>query len=169
MSAEPRGNGLVLPADIVEVEAERRDLDAIVAIEGTEFPVPWRRDYFAQELTQPQRYNRVLRRTIGAGSPFGSREETVGYLFCSYLLDEMHVNKIATRRDLWSLGLGRCLMARAIDFAREHGVALMTLEVRLSNRRAIEFYERHDFSPIYVRKEYYQDGEDALVMHCTLS
>lgn len=154
-----------LPADWVETNAARSDVDAIVAIESAEFPVPWRRDYFSQEIDQPQRYNRVIRRPRELAGRFGHSQEAVAYLFSSYLLDEMHINKIATRRDLWSLGLARHLMARAFEFAATRGINLMTLEVRSSNRRAIEFYERHDFSGVYVRREYYQDCEDALVMH----
>ncbi len=168
MSAPERPSAIALPAAIIESTAERVDLDAIAQIEAAEFPVPWRRDYFAQEIVQPQRFNRVLRRKKDAVLPFVTTHETIAYLFTSYLLDEMHINKIATRRDLWSLGLGRYLLARAIEFASERDVRLLTLEVRVSNRRAVDFYDRHGFASVYVRREYYQDGEDALVMHKTL-
>jgi ribosomal-protein-alanine N-acetyltransferase len=44
-------------------------------------------------------------------------------------------------------------------------MAYATLEVRVSNTRAINFYRRYGFGDIALRKGYYTDnGEDALVM-----
>ena len=156
----------VLPDGVVEGPALRSDLDAIAALESAEFPVPWRRDYFAQELQQPQRYNRVLRRIGGDddGVP-----EVLGYLFAAYLLDEMHINKIATRREWWGFGLARHMMERSLEFGAARGVRLVTLEVRTNNERAIDFYHRQGFDSVYIRRSYYQDGGDALVMHRELS
>jgi [ribosomal protein S18]-alanine N-acetyltransferase len=151
-----------LPAGYTFAAAGAVDLDAIAAIEEAEFPVPWRRDYFAQEIREPQRWNRALRRMDEWGGI-----ETVGYFFSAYLLDEMHVNKIATSRELWGQGLARWMMARSFDFAHSRGIRLMTLEVRVGNVRAIRFYDAHGFDRVYTRKAYYQDGEDALVMHKT--
>lgn len=156
----------VLPDGVVEGPALRSDLDAIAALEAAEFPVPWRRDYFAQELQQPQRYNRVLRR-IGDG---GDDAPTVlGYLFAAYLLDEMHINKIATRREWWGFGLARHMMESSLAFGAARGVRLVTLEVRTNNERAIEFYRLQGFDSVYIRRSYYQDGGDALVMHRELA
>lgn len=38
------------------------------------------------------------------------------------------------------------------------------LEVRASNQKAIALYEKLQFKRINVRKQYYRDGEDAIVM-----
>ena len=42
--------------------------------------------------------------------------------------------------------------------------AAVTLEVRISNIPAREFYGSYDFREAYRRKAYYQDGEDAFAM-----
>ena len=39
-----------------------------------------------------------------------------------------------------------------------------TLDVRKSNLRAINVYNKLGFKEIYVRKAYYNDGEDDIVM-----
>jgi ribosomal-protein-alanine N-acetyltransferase len=156
-----------LPPGFAEGGASHADLDAIRQIEAEGFPAPWRRDYFEQELTQAQRFNRVIRQLPPPDSGKRGPGDTIAYLFCAYLLDEMHVNKIAVRRDFEGQGFACHLMLRAFDFARTHGVALMTLEVRSTNDRAIRFYERLGFDRIYVRKAYYSDGEEATVMHKT--
>ena len=40
----------------------------------------------------------------------------------------------------------------------------MTLEVRVSNSVAIKFYEKHGFVKHSIRKNYYSNGEDAILM-----
>jgi ribosomal-protein-alanine N-acetyltransferase len=42
------------------------------------------------------------------------------------------------------------------------------LEVRKSNLAAINLYEKHYFLEIGVRKKYYKDGEDAIIMQRTV-
>ena len=40
----------------------------------------------------------------------------------------------------------------------------VSLEVRSSNEQAKNFYNKMGFKELYVRKKYYQDGENALIM-----
>ena len=44
------------------------------------------------------------------------------------------------------------------------GSAAITLEVRISNAAARQFYRSYGFAEAYRRRGYYQDGEDALVL-----
>lgn len=44
----------------------------------------------------------------------------------------------------------------------------LQLEVRKSNDKAIAFYEKMDFVKVAVRKKYYSDGEDAILMDRTI-
>ena len=39
----------------------------------------------------------------------------------------------------------------------------MTLDVRVSNEKAIRLYQKNGFIQVNVSKRYYPDGEDALV------
>ncbi len=39
-----------------------------------------------------------------------------------------------------------------------------SLEVRVSNYNAIKFYEKRGFVKAFIRKNYYSDGEDAILM-----
>lgn len=38
------------------------------------------------------------------------------------------------------------------------------LEVRETNAQAISFYKKHGFAPVGIRKKYYSDGENAIIM-----
>lgn len=61
-------------------------------------------------------------------------------------------------------GHGTLLLTHALDYMKQRGVTLITLEVRPSNTKAIALYERYGFKSEYVRKNYYSDGENALLM-----
>jgi [ribosomal protein S18]-alanine N-acetyltransferase len=140
------------------VPAEPRHLDEIARIERESFPVPWKREFFESELSESFRYARVLVRPDGAPPIVG------GYLFAISLHDEFHINKIATDAQLRHLGYGRMLLEDALARARALRAAAVTLEVRVSNTPAREFYRSYSFREVYRRKAYYQDGEDAFAM-----
>ena len=139
------------------------DLDEVARIESESFPAPWRRDFFASELVEPPRYIRVLAREDGGEPRIG------GYLFAVSLYEEFHINKIATDRRLRKQGYGRMLLEDALARARSMGSTAVTLEVRVSNAAARQFYKSYGFAEAYRRRGYYQDGEDALVLVLPLS
>ena len=134
------------------------DLDEIARIESESFPIPWKREFFASELVEPHRYSRVLGRDDGESPRIG------GYVFAIALYEEFHVNKIATDLRLRHQGYGRWLLEDALARARSVGSAAVTLEARVSNTAAREFYRSYGFTEAYRRRAYYQDGEDALVL-----
>ena len=134
------------------------DLDEVARIEAESFPVPWKREFFASELVEPHRYIRVLARDDGGWPRVG------GYLFAVSLYEEFHINKIATDPRLRKRGLGRILLEDALARARSAGSSSLTLEVRLSNGAARQFYRSYGFTEAYRRRAYYQDGEDALLL-----
>jgi ribosomal-protein-alanine N-acetyltransferase len=85
------------------------------------------------------------------------------------LYEEFHINKIATDLRLRKQGHGRALLEDALARARSAGSTAITLEVRVSNSAAREFYKSYAFTEAYRRRAYYQDGEDALVLVLPLS
>ena len=140
--------------DIVIVPAEPADVDAVHRIEQESFIIPWRREFFESEVLSEWRFNRVAKR----GGVI------VGYLFSMFLLDEMHVNKIAVLESERRKGIADALMADCFAFARKQGIKTISLEVRQSNSGAQDFYRHLDFEKSYIRPRYYPDGESAVVM-----
>jgi ribosomal-protein-alanine N-acetyltransferase len=143
------------------------DLDEIARIELESFPAPWKREFFASELVEPHRYVRVLARDPGDAPPLGGdggAPRIGGYLFAVSLYEEFHINKIATDLRLRHQGYGRVLLEDALARARSMSSAAVTLEVRVSNDAARQFYRSYGFAEAYRRRNYYQDGEDALVL-----
>lgn len=141
--------------DLLIIEpATRVHVDEIHRIEETSFPAPWRREFFISELNADGRYNLVAMR----------EGVVVGYLFAMWIFDEMHVNKIAVAESERRQGIADALMERCFTFAREHEVESISLEVRMSNTGAQDFYKHLEFKSSYLRPRYYPDGEAAVVM-----
>ncbi len=137
--------------------AEKRDLPALMEIETTQFPEPWTRSMLLEEITNEHN------RRYSVAEEHG---HVIGYLGLMFVLaDEMHVNTIGTRRGYEGRGVATSLLDEAWVIAHERGVARATLEVAVSNERAIELYRRFGFAPVGVRKNYYErTREDALIL-----
>ena len=58
-------------------------------------------------------------------------------------------------------GYGQILFKYALDYLAGY---VITLEVRKSNSIAIHIYEKYGFKTVTVRKNYYSNNEDALLM-----
>ena len=58
-------------------------------------------------------------------------------------------------------GYGQILFKYAMDYLKDY---IITLEVRKSNSIAIHIYEKFGFKTVTIRKNYYSNNEDALLM-----
>jgi ribosomal-protein-alanine N-acetyltransferase len=66
-------------------------------------------------------------------------------------------------------GVGARLLAAAERAARARGCVALRLEVRSDNPAARSLYERRGYERFGVRKNYYEDGQDALRYEKTLA
>ena len=136
------------------------DLPAVEEIERLSQPAPWSIETFRKELNQP------------ADSPFGKLylvEEALGRIdgFCGSwnILDECHVTNIAVHPRARRTGVATRLIESLVSEVSEIGILYVTLEVRASNKKAIQLYERQGFKQIGIRPGYYRSNdEDALIM-----
>ena len=61
-------------------------------------------------------------------------------------------------------GVGKTLLEAALSRLREVNITTITLEVSEQNVGAIHLYERMGFKVVATRRQYYQDGSNALLM-----
>lgn len=95
--------------------------------------------------------------------------QVVGFLVAWHVADELHVLNIAVASSHRRHGIATRLMRDALDYAAEHHVRIILLEVRRSNRAALRLYRSLSFSAMGVRPGYYGDnGEDAVEMVLSL-
>ncbi len=142
--------------DLVIREMVEADIPSLLRIEQVSFPVPWTAGIF---LTQLQLADRACNLVALRGG------RIVGYVSSWYGYEETHVLSIAVEpeeRGGWAASL---LLSRAESMAQERGCLKAVLEVRVSNERALGFYEKHGYRVVGRRKRYYADsGEDALIL-----
>jgi ribosomal-protein-alanine N-acetyltransferase len=75
-----------------------------------------------------------------------------------------HIISIAVLPRFRRLGIAQALMEVANDALRLRNVKEVFLEVRESNQAAINLYQKLGYVPYKVNKNYYSDGEAALIM-----
>ncbi len=129
------------------------DLDQVMALENAIFASPWRRSFFKADIGRP----------AGCCIVAESDGQVVGYAV-AWGTGEVHLANLAVAPAARGQGIGSRLMDEVFAFGRSHLAASMYLEVRPSNTIARQFYARLGFVPSYLRKGYYENGEDAIVM-----
>lgn len=89
--------------------------------------------------------------------------EVVGYYGMNIVAGEGYIANIAVARSFQKMGNGNLLMTRLLEKTAEKCEEI-TLEVRVSNEKAIRLYEKFGFEIEAERKGFYQDGETAYIM-----
>tara|TARA_Y100000996_G_C22546089_1_gene651886 strand:+ start:1514 stop:1948 length:435 start_codon:yes stop_codon:yes gene_type:complete len=88
--------------------------------------------------------------------------QIVGYLISHVFLDEVHILNLAIDVKFQSKGLGKILLQRFLkNFT--YPVKII-LEVKESNYIAINLYEKLEFYLVDTRKNYYKNGDNAIIM-----
>lgn len=146
--------------DIDIEEATQENLDEILEIERSSYLAPWSRETFSAELSENDFSTIILARAK-------KRNICPGILgFCCYWVvsSEIHITNIAVHHQYRRKGVAGQLLHHVIDAAEGTGAELLTLEVRMSNKNAQSLYKKFGFQKVAVRKKYYPDHEDALIM-----
>ncbi len=91
-------------------------------------------------------------------------DDTVGIITFSYADDSADIEDIVIKKSDRKKGYGKVLLEIALTEIKKEKVKKIFLEVRENNIPAINLYEKFGFNKISVRKKYYSDGENAIVM-----
>ena len=87
----------------------------------------------------------------------------IGYIGISYVLDSADIISIVVHKDYTKKGIATLLLQEIFTFAKENNIQKIMLEVRSSNLPAQKLYEKLGFKQITIRKNYYDNTEDALI------
>jgi ribosomal-protein-alanine N-acetyltransferase len=130
------------------------DLARVVEIENLCYPNPWSAELFKRELDNP----------LAAVDLLWLEGEIAGYL-CSWLVSgELNILNVAVVPAFRRRGAAAALLRHVIGKSRRQDLERSFLEVRVGNAGAIELYSSFGFKPVSIRKRYYPDGEDAVMM-----
>ena len=93
----------------------------------------------------------------------------IGFIIFSPISPEAHILSISVRNEMQSKGIGTLLLKSMLDQCKVMNYKKIFLEVRVSNLKAINFYEKFGFSKDAIRNNYYTDNsEDALLMSLSI-
>lgn len=149
--------------DLAIAPLRRRHLRQVMPIEAAAYPTSWSRSIFESELDQVGKGTRYYVAARAAGV-------VVGYAGLWFVADpdgdQAHVTNIVVAEGQRRSGIGSRLMLALASEARRRGCVAWTLEVRASSEGAQALYRRFGFAPVGVRKNYYDNREDAIVMWC---
>ena len=91
-------------------------------------------------------------------------DEIVGFAGFLKICDEADIMNIVTKIDKRHLGIGSKLLSSLINIAKEQNLKTITLEVNVNNQIAINLYNKFNFKKTGLRKKYYNNTDDAIIM-----
>lgn len=143
--------------DITKMEMHTmrvRDLEEIKDILQTDFDNFWSFEIFKEEIVNNNSSYLVLKYD----------DEIVCYGGIKIILDEANIMNIVTKKDKRNQGFARFILNELINISKEENCTSITLEVRENNMPAIHLYELFDFKEVGRRKNYYKNGDTAILM-----
>ena len=91
-------------------------------------------------------------------------EKLVGFVCTRGAADQYEITNVAVHPMHTRQGIGRALLAHALKQLQAGGAAHVTLEVSTANDPARALYEQGGFTVLGVRRKFYADGSDALIL-----
>lgn len=133
--------------------ATKADIADIASIEKECFSTPWSE-------------KAILESMLSTTAFYLSRENGIvtGYMGLSQIAGEGYVTNIAVLPQHRGKGIGSALLKHVISSCKNN-LEFISLEVRVSNNKAISLYEKFGFERVGLRKRFYTNPqEDALIM-----
>lgn len=150
-----------LPGGVALRAMTAADIPAVHELECRLFPVDaWPLQMFVAELAQAETRHYVVAERSG---------QIVGYAGLMCIRPIADVQTIAVVPEEEGRGIGSAMLTELIRESRLRRAEDVLLEVRADNPRAQQLYRRYGFEQIHVRRRYYRDGVDALIMRLRLA
>lgn len=88
----------------------------------------------------------------------------LGFIMGQSIFENAELHYLGVDPNFLGKGYGTLLVKGFLEACRRQGAETVALEVRFSNGAAISLYEKTGFATVSLRKNYYPDREDALLM-----
>ncbi|MCI8409140.1 MAG: ribosomal protein S18-alanine N-acetyltransferase [Lachnospiraceae bacterium] len=134
---------------------KKEDLDQVWGIEQTLFSKPWSKQDFLDALSKEENIYIVAE----------DKEQILGYCGIWGVAGEGQITNVAVKKEYQGKGIATSLFCDVLKKGETKELHVYTLEVRVSNNRAIHLYEKMGFVSAGVRKNFYElPTEDAVIM-----
>ena len=143
-------------------KATEEDIPLILQIDGLCFnSEKWKKENVLYEMHENPVSNLWV---ITLALSEEEKPRVVGFSDYWQTFDSATINKIAIHPYLQGKQLGRALMDEIYNDCYAKKVQTITLEVRVGNTPAINFYKKQGFEIETTKPHYYDNGEDAYYM-----
>ncbi|WP_416686306.1 ribosomal protein S18-alanine N-acetyltransferase [Candidatus Pseudothioglobus sp. Uisw_041] len=139
----------------------RDDIDSIVLIEQQNSHNPWSKNQLIESILNPANLCYSI----------SMKNKIIGFLMAMRTLDNADILNISINKACQGKGYGNKLLHYLIKELKDRMISQLILEVRASNQAAIDFYLKHGFEEISLRKNYYMNNskhpnqkEDGIIM-----
>ena len=140
-------------------EMTEEDIDGVLSVEKESFSTPWTERLFYDEVKNPRTIYYVC----------CEDDEIIAYGGMWHVVDEGQITNVAVKKDFRNMGVGSKVLKELIDWAKEHEIVVIGLEVRAGNENALLLYKKFGFEAVGKRKDYYKNPtEDAILMDLRL-
>ncbi len=140
-------------------EMKDSDIEDVVKLEKQCFLQPWNQEQCLYELHE---------NPFSTGYLLKDGDQILGYAFLWITFEIAQLARIGIDPACRHKGYGTYLMKALCEQARKANSEFLSLEVRESNQAALKMYENIGLIQVNVSKNYYSDGENAIVMSMAL-
>ncbi len=133
----------------------KSDLEEVILLDQQCFLSPWGESQFRYEL-EDNPFATILVAIMD--------NKIVGMIDYWITFEIGQINQIAVLQQYRNQGIASLLLQEAFKDMVNNEVYNTTLEVRIHNQSAINFYLKHGFETTCVKKAYYDNGDDAYFM-----
>lgn len=131
------------------------DFNQIAPVLKIEFDDFWNEHILKEELQNKNSHYYVAKRG----------DKIVGFAGIWKAVDDVHITNIVVRKSERQHGIGSALLEHLIEEGKKMtDIQSITLEVNEKNKAAIGLYTKYGFQNLGIRKNYYNIGENAIIM-----
>ena len=131
------------------------DLEQIKDILVTDFDDFWNYNIFKNELMNENSKYIVAKQD----------NRIIGFAGIWKAIDVMHITNIVTSKSFRKKGIASLMLDKLINLAKQDkDIISITLEVNSLNIPAQNLYKKFGFNVVGLRKKYYNNKEDAIIM-----
>ena len=132
-----------------------QNISEVYEIEKKSFKNPWIKSQFSRYSMESDNSMSCI---------YSLKRKVVGYLMAEAILDEIHIHNVVVEKQHRNNNIAKEMICHLISQGKKHYKNKICLEVNCSNILALKLYSYLGFKKVGVRKGYYQDGMDAILM-----
>ena len=138
--------------------ATKKDFEEVLVIENECFLEPYSRDNLLYEFEENPVNKIIVAEKDG---------KVVGFIDYLITFNSATIMQVAVTKECRNLGIATQLlseMEKSFPKEVDELVESITLEVRVSNKPAVNLYTKNGYKIVVIKSHYYKDGENAIYM-----